>query len=105
MASAPCSNAHLGVAEAVAAPGGLHMGAAVHALRLRQHALHALQVALYLLLPVHCRLLALHGAYSTPLKRWSTAGSWLTTQGIQYTTEEMVYCRLLAQHTGHTAHH
>ncbi len=50
---------YLGVAEAVAAPGGLHMGAAVHALRLSQHALHALQIALDLLLAPCHRLLVI----------------------------------------------
>lgn len=62
---------HLGVAKAVASPGWLHMGAAVHALRLSQHALHAPQIALYLLLPIYQRLLALHSACSTLLDRRS----------------------------------
>ena len=42
------------------APRGLHMRAGVHALGLSQHALHAVQVLLYLFLPVYHMLGALH---------------------------------------------
>ena len=51
---------HLRVAQAVPAPGRLHMRLQVQALRLRNDPLHALQVALDFLLPPQM-LMALQG--------------------------------------------